>query len=67
VLPPKSPKLNAQVEWANRTHTKGFYQVAQDLPGTVAELTPHRLEHERVYNHTRPHQSWGYLTPRAFW
>ena len=26
VLPPRSPKLNGQVERANRTHTQEFYQ-----------------------------------------
>ena len=67
VLPPKSPKLNAHVERANRTHTEEFYEVAPDLPWTVTELAPYLLEHERVYNTIRPHQSLGYLTPWAFW
>jgi transposase InsO family protein len=67
VLPPKSPKLNAHVERANRTHTEEFYEVVEDLPWTVAELAPYLLEHEWVYNHIRPHQSLGYLTPHAYW
>lgn len=67
VLPPKSPKLNAHVERANRTHTEEFYEVTPDLPWTVTELTPYLLDHERVYNTIRPHQSLGYLTPWAFW
>lgn len=66
VLPPKSPKLNAHVERANRTHTEEFYEVAPDLPWTVTELAPYLLEHERIYNTIRPHQSLGYLTPWAF-
>src|SRR5439155_874512 len=32
VLPPRSPKLNGQVERANRTHTEEFYEVTPALP-----------------------------------
>jgi len=62
VLPPRSPKLNGRVERAHRTHTEEFYEVA-DLPWTVAELKPHLLAWEKVYNTIRPHQALGYRTP----
>ena len=41
VLPPRSPKLNGQVERANRTHTDEFYEVAparSRLPGSTASI-----------------------------
>ena len=65
VLPPRSPKLNAHVERAQRTHTEEFYEV-RELPWTVGELNPHCLDWEDVYNTVRPHQSLGYLTPAEF-
>ena len=65
VLPPRSPKLNAHVERAQRTHTEEFYEV-RELPWTVGELNPHCLDWEEVYNTVRPHQSLGYLTPAEF-
>ncbi len=65
VLPPRSPKLNGQVERAQRTHTEEFWEV------TVAEPTLEgyraALRHwERVYNTIRPHQALDYLTPLEF-
>jgi putative transposase len=64
-LPPRSPKLNGCVERAQRTHQEEFYEVYDgDL-----EITPlsNALQHwEHVYNHVRPHQSLGYLTPYQF-
>jgi transposase InsO family protein len=65
VLPPRSPKLNGHVERANRTHTEEFYEVYPD----DLEITPLNQglkEWEWVYNHVRPHQSLGYLTPSEF-
>jgi transposase InsO family protein len=61
-LPPRSPKLNGHVERAQRTHTEEFYEV-QDLPWTLSELNPLLQQWEYTYNHLRPHQSLGYLTP----
>jgi hypothetical protein len=40
VLPLKSPKLNAHVERANRTHIEEFYEVAPDLPWNLTQLAP---------------------------
>lgn len=65
VLPPKSPKLNAHVERANRTHQEEFYEV-HDLPWNVTDFHDLLLEWEHVYNTVRPHQSLGYLTPQEY-
>ena len=65
VLPPRSPKLNAHVERSNRTHSEEFLDV-YDLPWTVAELNLKLRRWEHIYNHVRPHQALGYLTPREF-
>jgi putative transposase len=65
VLPPRSPKLNGCVERAQRTHTEEFYEVYDgDLEITTLNGALHRWE--RVYNHVRPHQALGYLTPYQF-
>ena len=65
VLPPCSPKLNGAVERANRTHTEEFYESYTgelDLP----TLRLAQRHWERIYNHIRPHQALGYLTPAEF-
>lgn len=65
VLPPRSPKLNGHVERANRTHTEEFYEVYEgDLK--IIPLNKALQKWERVYNHIRPHQALGYLTPQQF-
>jgi putative transposase len=65
VLPPRSPKLNGAVERANRTHTEEFYECYTgelDLP----TLRLAQRAWEQIYNHIRPHQALGYLTPAEF-
>jgi transposase InsO family protein len=65
VLPPRSPKLNGAVERANRTHTEEFYDCYDgdfDLP----TLRAAQCQWEHTYNHIRPHQALGYLTPAEF-
>ena len=62
VLPPRSPKLNGHVERAQRTHTEEFYEVYPD-DLEIVPLNQALQKWERVYNHVRPHQSLGYLTP----
>ena len=65
VLPPRSPKLNGQVERANRTHTEEFYEITPcSLP--ITELNRELEAWERTYNTVRPHQALGYLTPHPF-
>jgi putative transposase len=65
VLPPRSPKLNGQVERAQRTHTEEFYETT-DTNLEIPELNQALLKWENVYNTIRPHQASGYLTPQEF-
>ena len=65
VLPPRSPKLNGQVERANRTHRQEFWELYDgelELPPLQAALRAW----EETYNHVRPHQALGYRTPAEF-
>jgi len=65
VLPPRSPKLNAYVERAQRTHKEEFYawyDGALDLPSLNQALR----RWERVYNTVRPHQSPGRPPPARY-
>ena len=65
VLPPRSPKLNGHVERAQRTHTEEFYELyCGDLE--IGPLNRALQQWERVYNHIRPHQALGYLTPSQY-
>ncbi|HEY6290197.1 MAG TPA: integrase core domain-containing protein [Terriglobia bacterium] len=65
VLPPHSPKLNGQVERANRTPTEEFDEVS---PGSlpIAQLNQELQARERTYNTVRPHPALAYLTPQEF-
>ena len=65
LLPPRSPKLNGRVERANRTHREEFYDCSTSSP-TVAGFKADLLAWEHTYNHIRPHQALGYLTPAEF-
>ena len=65
VLPPRSPKLNGQVERSHRTHHEEFYQVIPDR-WSVASLNPQLRRWEHIYNTVRPHQALGYRTPLEF-
>ena len=65
VLPPKSPKLNAHVERAHRTHNEEFYEV-QAESDQVPALNRQLRSWEKIYNCVRPHQSLAYLTPLEF-
>lgn len=65
VLPPHSPKLNGRVERANRTYKDEFYDCSTAEP-TVKSFARDLLRWEHVYNHIRPHQALGYLTPAQF-
>ncbi len=65
VLPPRSPKLNGQVERSHRTHHEEFYQVTPNSWSVAALRQPLR-QWENTYNTVRPHQALGYLTPLEF-
>jgi len=65
VLPPRSPKLNGQVERSHRTHHEEFYQVIPDRWDTQS-LNPQLRRWEHIYNTVRPHQALGYQTPLEF-
>ncbi len=65
VLPPRSPKLNGSVERAQRTHTEEFYEL-YDGDLEIAPLNQALKQWEYTYNHIRPHQTLGYLTPNEY-
>ena len=65
VLPPRSPKLNGQVERSHRTHHEEFYQVIPNS-WSLAHLNPQLRRWEHIYNTVRPHQALGYRTPLEF-
>ena len=65
VLPPRSPKLNGAVERCNGTWRYEFYAV-YDLPDTVEELNPLIDSFQHLYNHHRPHNALGGLTPAEY-
>lgn len=65
VLPPRSPKLNGQVERSHRTHHEEFYQVIPQS-WSLAHLNPQLRRWEHIYNTVRPHQALGYRTPLEF-
>ena len=65
VLPPRSPKLNGNVERSNRTHTEEFYEVT-DSEFDLLTLNPALRQWEIIYNTVRPHQALGYLTPHQY-
>ena len=65
VLPPRSPKLNGQVERANRTHREEFYETTP-CALQIAQLNQELHAWERTCNTVRPHQALGYLTPQEF-
>jgi putative transposase len=65
VLPPRSPKLNGQVERANGTSRREFWELDDgelDLPPWQTALRAWEEED----NHLRPHQALGYQTPAEF-
>lgn len=65
VLPPRSPKLSAHVERAQRTHTEEFYELTH-ADATVTAMRAALLKWEWTYNHVRPHQARDYKTPAQF-
>lgn len=65
VLPPKRPQLNGAVERAQSTWRYEFY-ACNELPTRMAELQPLVDRFAHHFNHLRPHQALGDLTPAEY-
>lgn len=66
VIPPRTPKLQAYVERANRTHREEFYEV-EDIGLALEEHNQQLEQWDRTYNYIRPHQALDYLTPAEYY
>lgn len=64
-LPPKRPQLNGAVERCNAAWRYEFYAV-YDLPDRVEALNPLIESFQHLYNHHRPHNALGGLTPAQY-
>tara|TARA_Y100000031_G_scaffold46208_1_gene52860 strand:+ start:135 stop:1163 length:1029 start_codon:yes stop_codon:yes gene_type:complete len=62
VLPPRSPKLNGNVERANGLCRREFYE-AYDMPYSLQKIKVMLREFQHIFNHLRPHFSLKGLTP----
>ena len=65
VLPPKRPDLNGCVERAQSSWRYEFY-ASYDLPARIDKLQPLVDAFAHRYNHHRPHQALGDLTPADY-
>ena len=65
VLPPKQPQLNGHVERAQGSWRYEFYGV-EDLPSRLKPLQLRIDAFAHRFNHTRPHQALGDLTPAEY-
>ena len=65
VLPPKRPQLNGAVERNQGTWRYEFY-ASFDLPHRIDKLQPLVDAFAHRFNHHRPHQALGDLTPAAY-
>jgi putative transposase len=66
IIPPRTPKLQAYVERANRTHREEFYEV-EDIGLGLEEHNQQLEQWDKTYNYIRPHQSLDYLTPAEYY
>jgi putative transposase len=66
VLPPRSPECNGAVERSNGTAKYEFYSQYDDRP-KLHNLRKKLEKFTYFYNHTRPHQGIGLLTPHQFY
>jgi transposase InsO family protein len=66
VLPPRSPKCNANVERANGTFRYEFYQ-SNTFAHSIGEINNKLQEFQGFYNSFRPHQSLDYLSPLQYY
>jgi len=65
VLPPKRPDLNGCVERAQSTWRYEFY-ASWDLPHRIDKLQTFVDAFAHRFNHSRPHQALGDLTPAEY-
>jgi putative transposase len=65
VLPPKRPDLNGCVERAQSSWRYEFY-ASYELPNRIDKLQPLVDAFAHRYNHHRPHQALGDLTPAEY-
>ena len=65
VLPPKRPDLNGSVERAQSSWRYEFY-ASYELPHRIDKLQPLVDTFAHRYNHHRPHQALGDLTPAEY-
>lgn len=65
VLPPKSPQLNGAVERNQGAWRYEFY-ACFDLPHQIEKLQPLVDAFAHRFNHSRPHQALGDLTPAEY-
>lgn len=65
VLPPKRPDLNGCVERAQSSWRYEFY-ASYDLPHRIDRLQPLVDAFAHRYNHYRPHQALGDMTPAEY-
>ena len=65
VLPPKRPDLNGCVERAQSSWRYEFY-ASYELPHRIDKLQPLVDAFAHRYNHYRPHQALGDLTPAEY-
>lgn len=65
VLPPKRPQLNGAVERAQSTWRYEFY-ACHDLPTRLTALQQAVDRFAYHFNHIRPHQALGDLTPSEY-
>lgn len=62
VLPPRSPKLNGNVERVNGLCRREFYEV-YDLPDALSDMRLAIAQFQNAFNYRRPHFSLKGLTP----
>lgn len=66
VLPPHSPKLNGVVERMNRTSREEVYDLGLHELTSIDEHNQLLKQQDYVYNHIRPHEALGMLTPDEY-
>lgn len=67
VLPPHSPKLNGVVERMNRTSREEIYDLGLHDLTTIDEHNQLLAAQDHTYNHIRPHEALGMLTPDEYY